>query len=100
MMKNFDFYVYILTNKWNTTFYVGFTNNLIRRIFEHKNNLLKGFTNKYNLKKLVYFEQTEDVKSAIAREKQFKNWHRDWKTNLIRENNPDFRDLYDELINS
>ncbi len=87
------YYVYILTNFTNTTIYIGVTNNLNRRIYEHKNKLAKGFSNKYNLKKLIYFEETNDVNSAIKREKQLKNWHRDWKINLIKSKNPEFMDL-------
>ena len=90
-MKNY--YVYIITNKYNTVFYVGMTDNLIRRIYEHKNKLIEGFSKKYNLFKLVYFEETNDVNEAIKREKQLKNWHRDWKLNLIKETNPNFKDL-------
>ena len=87
------YYVYILTNKHNTTFYIGVTNDLERRVFEHRQGLLPGFTKKYRLYKLVYHEETDDVGAAIAREKQLKNWHRDWKLNLIRKENPDFTDL-------
>ncbi len=90
---NKQYYVYILTNYNETTFYIGVTNDLQRRIYEHKNKLLEGFSAKYNLQKLVYFEITEDVESAIKREKQLKNWHREWKINLIKENNPSFEDL-------
>jgi putative endonuclease len=95
-----DYFVYIITNQNNTTLYVGVTNDLVRRIFEHKNKLIKGFSSKYNLDKLVYFEQTSDIESAILREKQLKNWHRDWKINLIKSKNPDFKDLYSEILGS
>lgn len=88
-----DYYVYILTNYDETTFYVGFTSNLSKRIWEHKHKEMKGFSSKYNLVKLVYFEQYSDVNNAIAREKQLKRWHRQWKINLIKENNPDFNDF-------
>ncbi len=88
-----NYYVYILTNFTDTTFYIGVTNNLARRIYKHKNKLLKGFSGDYNLKKLVYYEQTEDINSAIKREKQLKNWHRAWKINLIKSKNPGFADL-------
>ena len=88
-----SYYVYILTNRHNTTLYIGVTNNLERRIFEHKNGLIQGFSRKYKLKKLIYFEECDDINSAIAREKQLKNWHRAWKLNLIRESNPNFADL-------
>ncbi len=76
-MKNY--YIYILTNKKNGTLYIGITNNLVRRIYEHKNGLIDGFTKKYKIKMLVYFESTSDVLSAIAREKRIKNWNRQWK---------------------
>lgn len=92
MNKRF-FYVYILTNKLNTTFYIGVTNNLLRRIYEHNKGLVEGFTKKYNLKKLVYFEEFSGSYNAISREKQLKNWHRDWKISLIKNNNPEFQDL-------
>ena len=90
---NNQYYVYILTNYNETTFYIGVTNDIQRRVFEHKNKLIDGFSSKYNLNKLVYFEITEDIEVAIKREKQLKNWHRDWKLNLIKENNPNFNDL-------
>ena len=93
---NNQYYVYILTNYNETTFYIGVTNDLQRRVFEHKNKLIDGFSSKYNLTKLVYFEITEDIEVAIKREKQLKNWHRDWKINLIKENNPNFNDLSSE----
>lgn len=91
-----SYYVYIITNFTNTTLYIGVTNNLARRIYEHKNKLIKGFSSKYNLGKLVYYEETNDIKCALAREKQLKNWHRDWKMNLIKSKNPDFIDLFKE----
>ena len=92
------YFVYIITNANNSVFYIGITNNLIRRIFEHQEGKVSGFSQKYKLKKLVYFESCSDVKVAIAREKQLKNWHRDWKINLIKEKNPEFRDLYANLL--
>lgn len=90
-------YVYIMTNEKNTSFYIGVTNDIIRRVYEHKNDLIDGFTKHYRLHKLVYVEQTELLTDAIAREKQLKNWRRDWKINLIRKINPDFRDLYGDF---
>ena len=85
--------VYIMTNYSETTLYIGVTSNLEKRVWEHKNKVVKGFTNKYNVNKLVYFELTDSIESAIKREKQLKRWHRQWKLNLIKENNPDFKDL-------
>ena len=85
--------VYIMTNYSETTLYIGVTSNLEKRVWEHKNKVVKGFTNKYNINKLVYFELTDSIESAIKREKQLKRWHREWKLNLIKENNPDFKDL-------
>ena len=73
------------------------TSNLQKRIWEHKNKVVKGFTKKYNCEKLVYFEQTENVHSAISREKQLKNWRRQWKINLISKNNPEWKDLFEKL---
>ncbi|HEC97809.1 MAG TPA: GIY-YIG nuclease family protein [Nitrospirae bacterium] len=75
---NKQYYVYIITNKSNKVLYIGITNNLRRRMYEHKNKLAEGFSMKYNLDKLVYYEMTEDVQSALTREKQLKNWHRKW----------------------
>jgi len=92
-----QYYVYILTNKNNKVLYIGVTNDLERRIFEHKNKLVEGFTKKYNLNKLIYYEMTEDINSAIEREKQLKNWHRDWKINLIKSFNPMWKDLCIDL---
>lgn len=92
--------VYILTNKENKTLYIGVTGNLPKRIYEHKNKLVDGFSKKYNLDKLVYFEQTENVQSALLREKQLKNWHRQWKINLIEGLNPDWQDLSATLLDA
>jgi len=93
-----QYYVYILASKRNATLYIGVTSNLIKRIYEHKNNLIEGFTKKYNIHNLIYYEITEDVDSAIAREKQLKRWKRNWKIELIEKNNPEWKDLYFELI--
>ena len=79
-----SYYVYILTNKTNSVIYIGITNNLLRRLYEHKNKLLEGFTKKYNVNKLVYFEQTSDINEAIKREKILKKWNREWKIELIK----------------
>ena len=89
--------VYILTNYNETTFYIGVTGNLQKRIWEHKNKIVEGFTKKYNVDKLVYYELTENVETALNREKQLKRWHRQWKINLIKEMNPEFKDLYENL---
>ena len=97
-MKNYQFYVYILTNKKNGTLYIGMTNDLERRIFEHKHKLVEGFTKKYNLDKLVYFEQFQYVNDAIKREKQLKNWNRQWKTDLIEKDNSNWSDLASDWI--
>ena len=92
-----DSYVYILTNEYNKVFYIGVTSDLIKRIWEHKNEVVDGFTKKYNLKKLVYYEIAGNIESAIMREKQLKNWRRNWKIYLIKEFNPTFEDLYYKL---
>lgn len=92
------YYVYMLTNKTNKVLYTGVTNNLKRRIYEHKNGLVDGFTKKYNVHKLVYFDYTTDVHSAISREKQIKGWTRAKKDVLINEFNPNWQDLYDKII--
>ena len=88
-----EYYVYIITNKRNTVLYVGVTNDLKRRMYEHKNKLIEGFSKKYNLSKLVYFEQTNDIYKAINREKQLKKWRREKKEWLINQMNPQWDDL-------
>ncbi len=93
-----QYYVYILTSKRNGTLYTGVTSDLIRRVFEHKNDLIDGFTNKYQVHKLVHYEIFSDINEAIAREKQIKSWQRSWKKNLIEKVNPRWIDLYDDLI--
>ena len=93
------YYVYILTNKNHTVLYTGVTSDLIRRVYEHKNHLDKdSFTAKYKVDKLVYFEETSDVKSAIEREKQIKSWPRHRKIGLIFELNPGWFDLYNRIV--
>ena len=87
-----------MANKKNGTLYTGVTSNLPRRVYEHKNNLIKGFTERYGVHKLVYYEQTENNISAIEREKRIKKWNRNWKIELIEKNNPEWRDLYGELL--
>lgn len=86
-------FVYIMTNKNKTIFYVGVTNDIKRRVWEHKNKVNKGFTYRYNLTLLVHFERIEGMQEAIMREKQLKNWHRNWKINIIKEENPEMIDL-------
>jgi putative endonuclease len=87
-----QYYVYIMTNR-SKTFYTGVTNNVIRRVYEHKNKMIDGFTKKYNLTNLVYFEETGDILSAITREKQIKGWLRKKKIVLIESVNPEWEDL-------
>ena len=91
-------YIYIITNKKQGTLYTGITSDLLKRIWQHKNKVVKGFTNKYNLDKLVYYETSEVVDNAITREKQLKNWKRQWKIELIEKENPEWKDLYQEMI--
>jgi len=91
-------YVYIITNKRNGTLYIGVTNDLVRRIYEHKNKLFEGFTSEHNLDKLVYYEVFEDELNAISREKLLKTWKRHWKKALIEKNNPELEDLYKDII--
>ena len=89
--------VYIMTNYLNSTFYIGVTNNLYRWVKEHKDKYNKGFTSKYNLCKLIYFEISDSIEVAILREKQLKNWKRQWKIDLIQSINPSFKDLSSEI---
>jgi putative endonuclease len=90
--------VYILASKRNGTLYTGVTSDLIKRVYEHKNGLADGFTKKYNLHDLVYFELHEEMLAAITREKQIKKWSRRWKLQLIEEHNPGWKDLYDSIV--
>ena len=92
------YYVYILASKRNGTLYIGVTNNLERRIYEHKANIIEGFTAKYNVHQLVYWEQTTDIYSALKREKQLKKWNRKWKLALIEKENPNWNDLSENWI--
>ena len=94
-MKNY--YVYILTNKRNGTLYTGVNNDLLRRVIEHKRKINEGFTKRYNLTKLVWFEQSTDIRWAIQKEKQMKKWRRKWKIELIEETNPEWKDLFYEI---
>ena len=92
------YFVYILASRENGTLYIGITSNLIKRVWEHKNYVVRGFTDKYNVTLLVYYEQFTDVNEAIAREKRLKSWNRDWKIKLIESKNPKWKDLYEEII--
>lgn len=92
-----SYFVYIITNYTNTTLYTGVTNNLVRRVFEHKNKIIKGFSSKYNLNKLVYYEIYKDIESALTREKQLKNVSRNKKESLINSINSTWDDLYNNL---
>ncbi|MCK4944791.1 MAG: GIY-YIG nuclease family protein [Alphaproteobacteria bacterium] len=91
-----SYFVYILTNWTSSVMYIGVTNNLERRLFEHKNKLVAGFTSKYNVDKLVYFEGTIDIQAAIAREKELKSWRREKKNALVESLNPEWKDLSDD----
>ena len=91
-------YVYIMSNKNNGTLYVGVTSDLVRRVYEHKNKLIEGFTSKYNLTKLVYYEIWQGEIEAIQREKNLKHYNRKWKIELIDKFNPEWNDLYESLI--
>jgi putative endonuclease len=93
-----SYYVYILASNRNGKLYIGITNDLIRRVYEHKNNLIEGFTKKYQTHSLVYYEQCDDVESAIIREKRLKKWNRKWKLELIERDNPKWKDLYEGLL--
>ena len=92
------YFVYILASRINGTLYVGVTNDLLRRVSEHRNHLVAGFTKTYNVTRLVHFEAFGDVTAAIQREKQLKNWQRAWKIQLIESTNPRWDDLYDTLV--
>lgn len=97
-MRLREYYVYILINDRNTVSYIGITNDLYRRVYEHKTGAIKGFTSQYNVTRLVYYEQCGTAEQAIAREKQLKNWHREWKMNLIKGINPELRDVYEDIV--
>lgn len=91
-------HVYLLASKPDGVLYLGVTSDLVKRVWQHKNSLVNGFSRKYNVHNLVWHEQHEDMLSAITREKQIKKWKRDWKVQLIEELNPEWRDLYDGII--
>jgi putative endonuclease len=92
-----QYYIYILANQRNGTLYIGMTNNLIRRVWEHKTDAVDGFTKKYGVHRLVWYEIAETPEAAITREKQLKKWNRAWKRRLIEEMNPEWKDLYEEI---
>ena len=92
-----EYYVYILASKRNGTLYIGVTSDLIKRIYEHKSNAIHGFTSKYKIHQLVYYEVFDDINNAILREKRLKTWRRKWKITLIEYTNPLWKDLYDDL---
>jgi putative endonuclease len=91
------YFVYILASRRNGTLYIGVTNDLVKRVWEHRSGLVDGFTRKYGVKRLVWFESTPDVLAAITREKQIKKWNRAWKIELIERKNPEWSDLYEGL---
>jgi putative endonuclease len=91
-------YVYILASKRNGTLYIGVTNDLVKRTWEHKQSMVEGFTQKYGVKTLVYYEVHESPETAITREKQIKKWERAWKIRLIEESNPHWDDLYEKIV--
>jgi putative endonuclease len=93
-----EYYVYVLASKPHGTIYVGMTNDLIRRIYEHRNDLIESFTKRYGVHRLVHYEQCEDVSAAIWREKRLKKWNRSWKIRLIEATNPEWRDLYPDIL--
>ncbi|NQT64845.1 MAG: GIY-YIG nuclease family protein [FCB group bacterium] len=93
------YYVYILTNKNNNVLYTGVTSNLLKRVNEHRRKLVKGFTSNYNVNKLVYYEETQDIYGAIMREKQIKGYVRSKKIKLIKSKNPQWEDLFEKLVN-
>ena len=92
-----SYFVYIMTNRPYGALYIGVTSDLVKRVFEHKNGLIEGFTKRYGLKRLVYFEETSDVHAAIQQEKNMKHWVRQWKLNVINKQNPNWRDLAEDF---
>ena len=93
------YYIYILASKRNGTLYCGVTNDLLRRVYEHKNDLVDGFTKRYKVHSLVWYEECNSVESALEREKDIKRWYRRWKLDLIEKTNPLWDDLYENLVN-
>jgi putative endonuclease len=99
MGKEKIFWVYILASRIGGTLYIGVTNDLVRRVFEHRSEVMQGFTKRYGVHRLVYFEQFSDIDSAIRREKRLKKWNRAWKVRLIEEANPNWDDLFPAIAN-
>jgi len=97
-LVQFVYYVYLLASRKHGTLYVGVTNNLVRRIYQHKSHAVRGFSSRYNVHLLVWFESYDDPTNAIAREKEIKKWRRDWKVNLIEQSNPEWVDLYESIL--
>jgi putative endonuclease len=97
MNQQKSYFVYILASKLNGTLYTGVTSNLVARVWQHKNNVVEGFTQKYNVHSLVYFEEHSSPNDAIVREKQIKKWKRCWKVRLIEEQNPEWKDLWEQI---
>ena len=97
-MNHKTYYVYIMASRSNGTLYIGVTNDLICRVYEHKNNGVEGFTETYRVHKLVYWEQSDNIESALQREKQLKKWNRQWKIALIEKQNSNWQDMYEQLF--
>ena len=95
---NKQYYVYILASRKNGTLYIGITSNLVKRIWEHKEKVVKGFSSKYDVNKLVYYKIFDDPENAIKREKRLKEYKRQWKIDLIEKDNPEWKDLYEEIV--
>ena len=100
MANDKHYFVYILASKLGGTLYIGVTNDLIRRTYEHRQKLVRGFTKQYGVTKLVWYEAHTDVEAAITREKQMKKWNRSWKVGLIEETNPNWDDLYQQIADA
>ncbi len=98
LIKMNQYYVYMMASRGNGTLYIGVTNDLIKRVYEHRNDAVDGFTKRYKVHTLVYYEEANDVNAAILREKALKKWHRKWKIDLIETFNPDWLDLYEDLV--
>ena len=97
-LEDMTYFVYILASQRNGTLYVGVTNNLARRIHEHREKIIEGFTSQYNVTKLVWFDQTDSIEEAISHEKRLKRWQRAWKISLIEKTNPSWNDLYESIL--